>query len=423
MNRLRQATGAQDAAIALVEATPGARAESFWLRNTLVVYGGAGLATAIAKLPGVKVVRAERIYPLVKPVETQAAVLAARRPEWGVEKIGADDVWADGVIGRASSSANVDTGVQFTTRHSSNQYRGNLGGGTFDHDYNWWDPTGICGDEPCDNAGHGTHTMGTMVGGDGPGPFTPDIGVAPGATWIAAKGCEDFGCSDVALLSVRPVHPRSDRPRREQPGPVEAPGHRQQLVGRRARRPVLSRRRQGLARGRDHPGLLGRQRRPVLRQRRLARRLPRVLLRRRDRHRRRHRRLLVARPIGLRQGQSRRVGAPASRPLVASPAAATPSSTGPRWRPRTPPGTLALMLSAELGPDRRLRAAQPRPSATPRSITSTTSAAAPRTATRTTSMATAGSTPPLPSRSSPPAERSPAPSPTSTPATRSPGRR
>ena len=78
MNRLRQATGAQAAAIALVEATPGAHAESFWLRNTLVVYGGAALATAIAQLPGVKVVRAEKIYPLVKPVETQAAVLAAR---------------------------------------------------------------------------------------------------------------------------------------------------------------------------------------------------------------------------------------------------------------------------------------------------------------------------------------------------------
>ena len=43
--------------------------------------------------------------------------------------------------------------------------------------------------------------MGTMVGGDGPGPFTPDIGVAPGARWVAAKGCEDFGCSEEALIS------------------------------------------------------------------------------------------------------------------------------------------------------------------------------------------------------------------------------
>jgi subtilisin family serine protease len=201
VNRLRQATTAQAAAVALVEATPGARAESYWLRNTLVVYGGAGLATAIAKLPGVKLVRAEKIYPLVKPVETQAVVLAAE-PEWGVAKIGADTAWEDGILGSGIVVANVDTGVQFDHPALVNQYRGNLGGGTFDHDYNWWDPTGICGDEPCDNAGHGTHTMGTMVGGDGPGPFTPDIGVAPGANWIAAKGCEDFGCSDVSLLSA-----------------------------------------------------------------------------------------------------------------------------------------------------------------------------------------------------------------------------
>ncbi len=200
VKELKRATDAQDAAIALVEATPGASAESFWLRNTLVVYGGAPLARAIAKLPGVKVVRAEKIYPLVKPVETQAAILAAE-PTWGVEKIGADDVWAQGILGSGIVVANVDTGVQYDHPALVEQYRGNLGTDGFDHNYNWWDPTGICGDEPCDNAGHGTHTMGTMVGGDGPGLFTPDIGVAPGASWIAAKGCEDFGCSDVALLS------------------------------------------------------------------------------------------------------------------------------------------------------------------------------------------------------------------------------
>jgi subtilisin family serine protease len=201
VRELKRATDAQDAAIALVEATPGARAESFWLRNTLVVYGGAPLARAIAKLPGVKTVRAEKTYPLVKPVETQAAILAAE-PEWGVEKIGADDVWAEGILGSGIVVANVDTGVQYDHPALVNQYRGNLGGGVFDHNYSWWDPTDVCGDEPCDNAGHGTHTMGTMVGGDGPGPFTPDIGVAPGARWIAAKGCEDLFCSDVALLSA-----------------------------------------------------------------------------------------------------------------------------------------------------------------------------------------------------------------------------
>ena len=138
----------------------------------------------------------------MKPVETQVAILAAAGdPEWGVEKIRADEAWADGVLGQGIVVANVDTGVDFTHPALVEQYRGNNGGGDVHHDYNWWDPTGICGDEPCDNVGHGTHTMGTMVGGDGPGPFTPDIGVAPGAQWIAAKGCEDFGCTETSLLS------------------------------------------------------------------------------------------------------------------------------------------------------------------------------------------------------------------------------
>ncbi len=69
-------------------------------------------------------------------------------------------------------------------------------GGGYRHDYNWYDPSHVCpGDAPCDNAGHGTHTMGTMVG-------TGGIGVAPGATWIAAKGCESMSCSASALLAA-----------------------------------------------------------------------------------------------------------------------------------------------------------------------------------------------------------------------------
>ena len=52
---------------------------------------------------------------------------------------------------------------------------------------------------PCDNIGHGTHTIGTSVGDDG---GANQIGVAPGAQWIAAKGCETLMlCSIAALLS------------------------------------------------------------------------------------------------------------------------------------------------------------------------------------------------------------------------------
>src|SRR5207237_806516 len=66
-----------------------------------------------------------------------------------------------------------------------------------------FDPSNVCGSPslaPCDNVDHGTHTMGTMVGDDGD-PGANQIGVAPHAKWIAAKGCESSSCSLDALLA------------------------------------------------------------------------------------------------------------------------------------------------------------------------------------------------------------------------------
>jgi subtilisin family serine protease len=44
--------------------------------------------------------------------------------------------------------------------------------------------------------------MGIAVGGDGLGPQVNDIGVAPGARWIAAKGCDEVTCSQASLVSA-----------------------------------------------------------------------------------------------------------------------------------------------------------------------------------------------------------------------------
>jgi subtilisin family serine protease len=196
------AKGSQAEALKVARTVKGANPKSYWLTNSLVVTGDEKLARKLAAVKGVSSVHPQKIYPLVKPVEMKTAVVAAvGDPEWGVAKIGADQVWDEGITGAGIVVATIDTGVDFTHPALVNNYRGNNHDGSFSHDYNWWDPSGSCPGEPCDNVGHGTHTMGTIAGGDGPGPFTPDIGVAPGAEWIAAKGCEDFGCSSESLLS------------------------------------------------------------------------------------------------------------------------------------------------------------------------------------------------------------------------------
>ncbi len=196
------AKGSQAEAIKVAKSVKGANPKSYWLTNSLVVTGDETLARKLAAVKGVSSVHPQKIYPLVKPVAIKTAILAAAGdPEWGVAKIGADQVWAEGITGAGIVVSSIDTGVDFMHPALVGNYRGNNHDGTFSHDYNWWDPSGSCPGEPCDNVGHGTHTMGTIAGGDGPGPFTPDTGVAPGAEWITAKGCEDFGCTSESLLS------------------------------------------------------------------------------------------------------------------------------------------------------------------------------------------------------------------------------
>ncbi len=114
-------------------------------------------------------------------------------PEWNITQIGADAVWSQyALLGQGVIVAGLDTGVHYTHPALVDAYAGNLGGGAFNHDYAWFDATGIS-NTPFDDNGHGTHTMGTIVGGDGPGPLADDIGVAPGATWIAAKAINGAG--------------------------------------------------------------------------------------------------------------------------------------------------------------------------------------------------------------------------------------
>ncbi len=118
---------------------------------------------------------------------------------WGVERIRAPSVWADwGVRGAGIVVANLDTGVYVTHTALLEQYRGWSPGG-LSHDYNWYDAAGEPAlPAPVDGAGHGTHTMGTMVGGAA-GDYS-SLGVAPGAQWMAVRGCQGVFCSDEALI-------------------------------------------------------------------------------------------------------------------------------------------------------------------------------------------------------------------------------
>jgi len=113
--------------------------------------------------------------------------------EWNIELINTPDAW-NTTTGEGITVSNIDTGVLYTHEALIANYRGN-NGGSFDHDYNWFDPRGVQ-QQPYDNNGHGTHTMGTIAGSQDTG-----IGVAPGSKWIAAKGCASSSCSNADLIA------------------------------------------------------------------------------------------------------------------------------------------------------------------------------------------------------------------------------
>ena len=170
---------------------------SFFTDNSIYVRKGTlALARALAARPEVLEIVPEEIFEIPKP--QPAGDSGTTGIEWGVTKIRADQAWGT-TTGIGITVANIDTGVKFDHPALVNQYRGN-NGGSFNHSTNWFDPSSVCPNPavPCDNHNHGSHTMGTMVGDDG---GTNQIGVAPGAKWIACKGCESGSCSGFALNS------------------------------------------------------------------------------------------------------------------------------------------------------------------------------------------------------------------------------
>lgn len=180
----------------------GVEARSYFAVNGMRVVADQATIEALAALPEVELIREERVLAIAPP-SASGQLPRVGSVEWNIARVGADRVWSEfGVIGEGIVIGTIDTGVDLGHEALTRSYRGNLDGGLFEHDYHWWDGVGVCGGTPCDDGGHGTHTMGTAVGGDGPGPFANDIGVAPGARWIAAKGCSgDGGCPEGALLS------------------------------------------------------------------------------------------------------------------------------------------------------------------------------------------------------------------------------
>lgn len=173
--------------------------QAFWIDNVIVASPATReVLEGLLAFEEIEILRADRVLGLIEPVEREPSFSKGRTIETNLSHILADQVWSMGFAGYGIVVANMDTGVRYSHEVLESHYRGTLGSGTFDHDYNWLDGVDGSSMAPHDDHGHGSHTMGIMVGDDG---GANQVGMAPGATWIACDACEGTGCPSNALLT------------------------------------------------------------------------------------------------------------------------------------------------------------------------------------------------------------------------------
>ena len=176
-------------------ATHGLRAQSFWITNCLVLAATSEEISALAALPGIQSIELDSGGHADGEVGSGAQGAAT---DWNLNLIRVPEVWsAFGVDGTGIVVGSMDTGIDISHPALAGKWRGGTN--------SWRDVINNL-PNPYDDHGHGSHTIGTMVGGDGPGPFTEDIGVAYGARVISAKVLDannSFSSSSIVIAGAQ----------------------------------------------------------------------------------------------------------------------------------------------------------------------------------------------------------------------------
>ncbi len=159
----------------------------FWIVNYLLVEGPADRVGELTQLPQVShIIDNFEVYlvdgdPVATPVEPQAVLT------WGLEKVEASRVWDElGIRGQGVRVCVSDTGVDITHPDLDGKMWSDVPGDPeFPGGWIEYDGSGnpVSGSTPHDTQGHGTHTSGTVLGGEASGVA---IGMAPEATLMHA---------------------------------------------------------------------------------------------------------------------------------------------------------------------------------------------------------------------------------------------
>ncbi len=152
----------------------------FWIANFILIEAKPEIINEIKLRADVAQLDLDALLDYDRPTErSKISTDEVLSSEPGSKIINADKLWQLGITGQGRILMNIDTGVRNTHVAITSRFRGNH----VPMNQAWFDPGGGS-TTPSDCDGHGTHTMGTMVGRSATGDT---VGLAIDAEWIAAK--------------------------------------------------------------------------------------------------------------------------------------------------------------------------------------------------------------------------------------------
>ena len=163
--------------------------ESYWINNSIFVYGNAQAVEALSKRNDIEYIGLY-IPPTLDKSDSfdcrPEELMGANGHEPGLDAINAPAMWALGYTGANTKILILDSGTELSHPALSDNYWGNQVG----HELAWYAP-GSPYDSPQDCDDHGTHVTGITAGLDRTTHDT--IGVAPNAWWMASPGIRSAG--------------------------------------------------------------------------------------------------------------------------------------------------------------------------------------------------------------------------------------
>ncbi|MFC6952315.1 S8 family serine peptidase [Halorubellus litoreus] len=202
----RQAASTQDSLVQFAAQREGVTVENtFWITNAVLLEVDTDSVALgeIARMSGVSELHAN--FEVQRPDPRRGASTASAsttndyNTTYGLDHVNATEVWdAYDTQGEGVKVAVLDTGVD-ASHQDIDLYTENASDPTYPGGWAEFNGSGavIPGSEPYDSNGHGTHTSGTVAGGDASGEH---IGVAPGATLIHGGVLTENGGTFAAIL-------------------------------------------------------------------------------------------------------------------------------------------------------------------------------------------------------------------------------